>query len=94
MDSGTIWKALIVATCACMPLASAQAQKTVSQDSIVTYKSPVRTAGVRTESASTPVDQNQCVVYTYDANGNRLTQINGGLSASPTWGAYPYPCFT
>lgn len=37
---------------------------------------------------------NLCVLYTYDANGNRLTQTNSSISAgTTTWGSGSYGCF-
>jgi YD repeat-containing protein len=40
-------------------------------------------------------DSGVCVVYTYDANGNRTAQVNttGGAPATPTWGTGVLGCF-
>jgi hypothetical protein len=40
------------------------------------------------------VSSGYCISYTYDQNGNRLTQsgLNFGSSGA-TWGAVPYGCF-
>lgn len=36
--------------------------------------------------------QNQCITYTYDANGNRLG-VGRGTLGTATWGSSAYPCF-
>ena len=37
--------------------------------------------------------QNQCFVYTYDHNGNRLTRSNLNPGATATWGSAVYGCY-
>ncbi|WP_349963048.1 RHS repeat domain-containing protein [Rhizobium sp. ZPR3] len=39
---------------------------------------------------------NVCVAYSYDANGNRLSQTStsGAPATSPTWGSGTLGCFT
>ena len=37
--------------------------------------------------------QNQCFVYTYDQNGNRLTRSNLNPGATATWGSAVYGCY-
>lgn len=37
--------------------------------------------------------QTVCVVYSYDQNGNRLTQQNLGYSGTGTWGSSVFGCF-
>lgn len=44
-------------------------------------------------SSVATVSQNACVSYTYDANGNRITQANSQVSVSPAWGSVSFPCF-
>lgn len=41
-------------------------------------------------------DNGVCVVYAYDANGNRTSQTNtaSGPSESPTWGSGVWGCFS
>jgi YD repeat-containing protein len=39
-------------------------------------------------------DTGVCVIYSYDANGNRLSQtINVGTGGTPTWGTGTWGCF-
>jgi YD repeat-containing protein len=40
-------------------------------------------------------DNGICVIYSYDANGNRTAQTNvsGGAPATPTWGSGVWGCF-
>jgi hypothetical protein len=40
-------------------------------------------------------DNALCIVYGYDANGNRLSQTNtsGGSPVSPVWGTGTWGCF-
>ncbi len=40
-------------------------------------------------------DNAVCIVYGYDANGNRLSQTNtsGGTPVSPVWGSGKWGCF-
>ena len=40
-------------------------------------------------------DNGLCVVYSYDANGNRTSQVNAvsGGSGPPVWGISVYGCF-
>lgn len=40
-------------------------------------------------------DNGICVVYAYDANGNRTSQTitSGGAPTTPTWGTGVYGCF-
>jgi hypothetical protein len=37
--------------------------------------------------------QNQCFVYTYDQNGNRLTRSNLNPTATAAWGTAVYGCY-
>lgn len=41
-------------------------------------------------------DNGTCVVYAYDANGNRTAQTNtnGGSPIMPTWGTGTWGCFS
>ena len=41
-------------------------------------------------------DNNSCVVYSYDENGNRTSQTNtiGSTEESPTWGSGVFGCFS
>jgi hypothetical protein len=42
----------------------------------------------------TPVTQNTCISFSYDQNGNRMTQTTSNTTATaPTWGSSIYPCF-
>ena len=36
--------------------------------------------------------QNQCFIYTYDLNGNRLARSNLNPGATPTWGSSVFGC--
>ncbi len=38
-------------------------------------------------------DNGLCIVYAYDANGNRTSQINSTASAAATWGSGTWGCF-
>jgi YD repeat-containing protein len=39
-------------------------------------------------------DTGVCVIYTYDANGNRLSQsVNVTTGSTPTWGTGIWGCF-
>lgn len=40
-------------------------------------------------------DNGTCIAYSYDANGNRLSQTNtaSGSPESPTWGSGVWGCF-
>ena len=39
-------------------------------------------------------DTGVCVVYSYDANGNRLSEtVNIGTGGTPTWGSGVWGCF-
>jgi len=39
--------------------------------------------------------QNLCLGYSYDQNGNRITQTTSDITSQPpTWGTSTYPCFT
>jgi len=39
-------------------------------------------------------DTGVCVIYTYDANGNRLSQtVNVNTGGTPTWGTGIWGCF-
>jgi len=39
-------------------------------------------------------DTGVCVIYTYDANGNRLSQtVNVNTGNAPTWGTGVWGCF-
>jgi YD repeat-containing protein len=40
-------------------------------------------------------DNNTCIVYAYDTNGNRTSQTitAGGSPSTPTWGVGVYGCF-
>jgi len=39
--------------------------------------------------------QNLCITFTYDANGNRVTQISASLpNQNAVWGSSRFPCFT
>jgi hypothetical protein len=40
-------------------------------------------------------DNGLCIVYTYDANGNRTSQTNSasGAPQTPTWGTGVWGCF-
>jgi YD repeat-containing protein len=40
-------------------------------------------------------DNGLCIAYLYDANGNRLSQVNtsGGGPVSPVWGTGKWGCF-
>ena len=40
-----------------------------------------------------PAAPNMCLSFTYDKNGNRLTQKTAGLNAQAVWGSSTYPCF-
>jgi YD repeat-containing protein len=37
-------------------------------------------------------DNGMCVLYSYDANGNRTSQTNAIPSGTPTWGTSVYGC--
>lgn len=37
--------------------------------------------------------QNMCLDYSYDLNGNRLSQTVSAAGTSQTWGSTTYPCF-
>jgi hypothetical protein len=37
--------------------------------------------------------QNQCVIYTYDHNGNITAKIDQPVGASPIWGSAAFGCF-
>ena len=51
-------------------------------------------SAAQSASQSAAVTQNMCVIYTYDQNGNRLSQTNATLNTQPlAWGATTYPCF-
>jgi YD repeat-containing protein len=45
--------------------------------------------------SSVSYDNGTCVVYTYDANGNRTSQTitSAGPPITPTWGTGVYGCF-
>lgn len=44
--------------------------------------------------ASALYDTGVCVVYVYDANGNRISQtVNVGTGTSPYWGTAQWGCF-
>ncbi|MBN9090211.1 MAG: RHS repeat protein [Reyranella sp.] len=40
-------------------------------------------------------DNGACVVYAYDASGNRTSQVisSGGAPTTPTWGTGTFGCF-
>jgi YD repeat-containing protein len=38
-------------------------------------------------------DNGMCVAYSYDQNGNRVSQINSTTSSSATWGTSAWGCF-
>lgn len=39
-------------------------------------------------------DTGVCVIYTYDANGNRLSEtVNVSTGSTPTWGTGIWGCF-
>jgi len=40
-----------------------------------------------------PAAPNMCLSFTYDKNGNRLTQTTAGVNAQAVWGSSTYPCF-
>ena len=67
----------------------------------VVYSPPARSMasrpGLRRAANSEPgiSTQNTCMSYTYDHNGNRLTQVTSGIATStPMWGSSLYPCFS
>jgi hypothetical protein len=37
-------------------------------------------------------NQNQCWVYSYDRNGNRIARTNLAYGATGTWGSMTYGC--
>lgn len=43
--------------------------------------------------ASALYDSGVCIAYTYDANGNRVTQITAVSASPPTWGSIAWGCF-
>ena len=52
------------------------------------------TAGrVLRDAPVAPAAPNMCLSFTYDKNGNRLTQTTAGLNAQAVWGSSTYPCF-
>ena len=43
---------------------------------------------------SATASQNLCINYTYDRNGNRLTQTSAPVQTQqPVWGSIKYACF-
>lgn len=40
-------------------------------------------------------DNGACIVYAYDASGNRTSQVitSGGAPTTPTWGTGTFGCF-
>jgi hypothetical protein len=64
------------------------------QQTAPSANSPKAAATGHTMTTELDASQGLCVSYTYDANGNRITQTSGALNAvTPTWGAVTYPCF-
>jgi hypothetical protein len=86
-------------------MAPAQASSTVAMNS--NFTGAVHFAPIAPAQASSAVPmnsnlialyqivsgQNQCFVYTYDHNGNRLTRGNLNPGATATWGSSVYGCY-
>jgi uncharacterized protein (DUF2252 family) len=51
-------------------------------------------ARVASSAQSASASQNLCISYTYDRNGNRLTQTSAPVETQqPVWGSSKYACF-
>lgn len=56
-------------------------------------KRSVTTKRTSHDAPPAPATPNMCLGFTYDQNGNRLTQTTAGFNASSVWGSSTYPCF-
>ncbi len=95
MNIRQYWNVYIYAVFACGITSQANASSDgAAQKVAASSQTTSIRVGAQPNSAqvlNTPL--NQCVIYTYDKNGNRITQVNAAVGAGVTWGTPKYLCF-